>query len=71
MAFYELTETDEGLLLEVEGSPMALLRERHGTVDLVWQIRGPQQLDVFRATIEGLLQLLVHYDAKANTKKTS
>lgn len=60
--FYELNQTDQGLQLEVEGAPVALIRERGGCLDLVWQLRGPQDLQQARHTIMGLLHLLVAYD---------
>lgn len=67
MPFHEIIETDEGLLLEVEGSPVALLRDWRGNLDLVWQVRGPQRLDQAKLAVMGLLDLLVHYDSKGMT----
>lgn len=61
--FHEITENDEGgLELHVEGGLVATIRERHGTVDLVWQMYGPQNLDKARQVIAALPDLLVQYD---------
>lgn len=61
--FHEIVENDEGgLELHVEGGLIATIRLRHGTVDLVWQTYGPQNLDKARKVITALPDLLVQYD---------
>ena len=58
-----ITSTDEGLILEVDGAPCAVIRDRQGCRDLIWTIQGPKDLETSRRIIIGLLDLLVHYDA--------
>lgn len=62
MSFHQIQETEHGLQLFVEGGPIATIRERGGCLDLIWDIRGPQDLEQARAAIAGLLDLLVVYD---------
>ena len=67
---HAITDTQHGLQLEVDGAPVALIRERKGCLDLIWQVRGPQDLIQARQTILGLLDLLVVYDqAQLKLKK--
>lgn len=60
---HEIVEHNGGLALIVDGHEQALIRERGGCLDLVWAVRGPQDLDIARQIIVGLLDLMVHYDA--------
>lgn len=60
---HEISETAYGLQLEVEGSPTALIRNHDGKLDLVWQIRGPQELETARRVMTGLIDLFIAYDA--------
>lgn len=54
----------------MEGGIVATIRERHGTVDLVWNIIGPQEISRARKTIMGLPDLLMQYDlASAKAKR--
>lgn len=59
---HEIYETNEGLQLDADGSPVALIKQGKGTLDLVWQVRGPQDLAKAKVAINGLLDLLVQYD---------
>lgn len=59
---HEIIETAHGLQLEVEGSPVALIRRRDGSTDLIWQIRGPQNIEVARRAMTGLIDLVIAYD---------
>lgn len=60
---HSIIETATGLTLEVDDSPVATIRDRQGNRDLIWDIRGPKDLETSRRMIMGLLDLLVHYDA--------
>lgn len=64
---HEIVEQNGGLALVVDGHEQALIRERGGCLDLVWAVRGPQDLNIARQVVVGLLDLLVHYDAMAVT----
>ena len=69
MAFHSIEETEHGLQLFVEGGPIATIRQRDGLLDLIWDIRGPQDLAKARAAITGLLDLLVVYDSMQKPEK--
>lgn len=69
MSFHEVVETDQGLQLMVEGSECALIRERGGCLDLIWQVRGPKDLVQSRHIVAGLLDLLVVYDSLQTKEK--
>lgn len=61
--FHEIIEnSDGGLELWVEMGKVAVIRERHGSVDLVWSIHGPLGLEKARQVIMALPDLLVQYD---------
>jgi hypothetical protein len=51
-----------GLELVVDGHTQAVIKTKGENTDLVFQIRGPIDLDQARPIIVGLLDLLVHYD---------
>lgn len=63
MSFHQITETAHGLQLEVEGSEVALIRQRGGALDLVFQVRGPMDLERARRTLVGLIDLVIAFDA--------
>ena len=60
---HSITEISDGLTLEVDDAPVATIRDRQGNRDLIWEIRGPKDLETSRRMVMGLLDLLVHYDA--------
>lgn len=64
---HSIVEENGSLILEVDNSPVATIRDRYGNRDLIWDIRGPKDLETSRRMIMGLLDLLVHYDALART----
>lgn len=66
MSYHEIIETPNGLELHVEGAQVATIRQRGGALDLVWQVRGPQDLEQARRSIVGLIDLLVHYDSMSH-----
>jgi hypothetical protein len=63
--FHEIIQTAGGLQLQVEGAEVATIRDRHGSTDLVWSIRGPQDIDRARTMIVGLIDLLIQFDSVA------
>lgn len=66
---HKIEETPEGLALVIDDHEVALIRERGGCLDLVWAVRGPQNLEAARQLVVGLLDLLVHYDAMEHQAK--
>lgn len=60
---HTISEVGSDLTLEVDDAPVATIRDRQGNRDLIWDIRGPKDLETSRRMIMGLLDLLVHYDA--------
>ena len=59
----------QGLQLITDDHQQAVIVEKDGNLSLVFQIRGPLDLDKGREVIMGLLDLLVHYDRLASKRK--
>jgi len=59
----------KGLQLITDDHQQAVIVERDGNLSLVFQIRGPLDLDKGREIVMGLLDLLVHYDNLASKRK--
>jgi len=59
----------QGLQLVTDDHQQAVIVEKGGNLSLVFQIRGPLDLDKGREIVMGLLDLLVHYDNLASKRK--
>lgn len=59
----------QGLQLITDDHQQAVIVEKDGNLSLVFQVRGPLDLDKGREVIMGLLDLLVHYDRLASKRK--
>lgn len=55
----------QGLQLIVDDHQQAVIVEKDSNTSLVFQVRGPLDLDKGRNIVMGMLDLLVHYDRMA------
>jgi hypothetical protein len=70
----ESTHEEQRFQLLIDGGPRALLKKRTGTVEIVWQVYGPQYWPEAKVLMQGLLELSVLADqlsGEKNGKKTS
>jgi hypothetical protein len=61
----------EGFDLIVDDHVQAVLRQKGSNVNLVFQMRGPLDIEQARPIIIGLLDLLVHHDKMASKRGKS
>jgi hypothetical protein len=54
--------------LYINGSPRALLTKQHGSLELTWQVYGPQHWAEAKLLIQGLVELSVLADQLAGEK---
>lgn len=64
----ESTHDQQRFQLYIDGGPRALLTKKHGTVELVWQVYGPQYWPEAKVLIQGLLELSVVADQLSGEK---
>lgn len=57
-----------GFELIVNDQVQAVLKQKGSNVDLVFQMRGPLDIEAARPIILGLLDLLVHHDQMASKR---
>ena len=70
----ESTHEEQRFQLFIDGGPRALLTKKCGTVQLIWQVYGPQYWPEAKVLIQGLLELSVLADqlsGEKNGKKTN
>lgn len=60
-----------GYELIVDGHVQAVLKKKGSNVNLVFQMRGPLDIEVARPIVVGLLDLLVHHDRMASKRGKS
>lgn len=69
----ESTNDEQRFQLYIDGGARALLTKKHGTVQLNWQVHGPQYWPEAKVLMQGLLELSVLADrlsGEKNGKKT-
>lgn len=64
----ESTIDERRFRLFVDGAPRALLKKRNDTVQLTWQVYGPQRWPEAKVLIQGLLELSVLADQLSGEK---
>jgi hypothetical protein len=64
----ESVGTEQRFQLYVDGGPRALLVKKHGDVQLIWQVQGPQYWPDAKALLQGLLELSVIADKLSGEK---
>ena len=61
----------EGLELIVDDRVQAVIKQKGQKTDLIFQMRGPLDLELARPIVVGLLDLLVHFDRMAHKRGKS
>lgn len=64
----ESTHEEQRFQLFIDGGPRALLKKRNGTVEIVWQVYGPQYWPEAKVLMQGLLELSVLADQLSGEK---
>jgi hypothetical protein len=64
----ESTHDEQRFCLYIDGGPRALLTKTHGTVQLNWQVYGPQYWPQAKVLMQGLLELSVLADQLSGEK---
>lgn len=64
----ESTHDQQRFQLYIDGGPRVLLTKKHGTVELVWQVYGPQYWPEAKVLMQGLLELSVVADQLSGEK---
>ena len=64
----ESTHDEQRFQLLIDGGPRALLKKRNGTVEIVWQVYGPQYWPEAKVLMQGLLELSVLADQLSREK---
>lgn len=64
----ESTHLENRYQLYIDNGPRALLTEKNGLVQLVWQVQGPQYWPEARMLLQGLLELSIIADSISGAK---
>lgn len=64
----ESTHDEQRFQLYIDGGPRALLTKKAGTVQINWQVYGPQYWSEARVLMQGLLELSVLADKLTGEK---
>lgn len=64
----ESTHSEQRFQLYIDGGPRALVTKTNGSVQLHWQVYGPQYWPEAKALMQGLLELSVIADELSGEK---